>query len=152
MLGKNKQRNFKKQGGFSLIEIMVVLVILGILAALVAPNVMQGVDKALLTQAKTDMKSIETALKLYKMDNFIYPRTEQGLQALFSASDISPAPKNFKKGGYLDKLPKDPWGGDYVYISPGDHGPFDIYTLGQDGSPGGEDLDADIGNWDEGQE
>ncbi len=152
MLGKNKQRNFRNQGGFSLIEIMVVLVILGILAALVAPNVMQGVDKALVTQAKTDMKSIETALKLYKMDNFIYPRTEQGLQALVSKSDISPVPKNFKSGGYLDKLPKDPWGADYIYISPGDHGAFDIYTLGQDGVQGGEGLDADLGNWDEGEE
>lgn len=152
MLEKNRRIHSSNQGGFSLIEIMVVLVILGILAALVAPNVMKGIDKALVTQAKTDMKSIETALKLYKMDNFIYPRTEQGLQALVSKSDISPVPKNFKSDGYLDKLPKDPWGADYIYISPGDHGPFDIYTLGQDGAPGGEGLDADIGNWDSGEE
>ena len=147
--GRNRNRLI--QGGFSLIEIMVVLVILGILAALVAPNVMQGIDKALITQAKTDMKSIDTALSLYKMDNFIFPRTEQGLQALVSKSDIAPVPKNFRKDGYLTKLPKDPWGADYIYISPGEHGPYDIYTLGQDGAPGGEGLDADIGNWEAGE-
>ena len=146
-----RNRNRLNQGGFSLIEIMVVLVILGILAALVAPNVMQGIDKALITQAKTDMKSIDTALSLYKMDNFIFPRTEQGLQALVSKSDIAPVPKNFRKDGYLTKLPKDPWGADYIYISPGEHGPYDIYTLGQDGAPGGEGLDADIGNWEAGE-
>lgn len=146
-----RNRNRLNQGGFSLIEIMVVLVILGILAALVAPNVMQGIDKALITQAKTDMKSIDTALSLYKMDNFIFPRTEQGLQALVSKSDIAPVPKNFRKDGYLTKLPKDPWGADYIYISPGDHGPYDLYTLGQDGAPGGEGLDADIGNWEAGE-
>jgi general secretion pathway protein G len=146
-----RNRNRLTQGGFSLIEIMVVLVILGILAALVAPNVMQGIDKALITQAKTDMKSIDTALSLYKMDNFIFPRTEQGLQALVSKSDIAPVPKNFRKDGYLTKLPKDPWGADYIYISPGEHGPYDIYTLGQDGAPGGEGLDADIGNWEAGE-
>jgi general secretion pathway protein G len=147
--GRNRNRLI--QGGFSLIEIMVVLVILGILAALVAPNVMQGIDKALITQAKTDMKSIDTALSLYKMDNFIFPRTEQGLQALVSKSDIAPVPKNFRKDGYLTKLPKDPWGADYIYISPGEHGPYDLYTLGQDGAPGGEGLDADIGNWEAGE-
>ncbi len=146
-----RNRNRLNQGGFSLIEIMVVLVILGILAALVAPNVMQGIDKALITQAKTDMKSIDTALSLYKMDNFIFPRTEQGLQALVSKSDIAPVPKNFRKDGYLTKLPKDPWGADYIYISPGEHGPYDLYTLGQDGAPGGEGLDADIGNWEAGE-
>lgn len=112
---------------------------------------MQGIDKALITQAKTDMKSIDTALSLYKMDNFIFPRTEQGLQALVSKSDIAPVPKNFRKDGYLTKLPKDPWGADYIYISPGEHGPYDLYTLGQDGAPGGEGLDADIGNWEAGE-
>lgn len=135
------------QKGFSLIEIMVVLVILGILVGLVAPQVMDNVDKALIQQAKADMKAIETSLKLYKLDNYVYPSTEQGLEALVKASDINPAPKNFKKDGYLDHLPKDPWGRDYIYMSPGDHGPFDIYTLGQDGVQGGEDMDADIGNW-----
>lgn len=149
MLDSNKRHGRTQQAGFTLIEMIVVLVILGILAALVAPNVMQGIDRALITQAKTDMKSIETALKLYKMDNFIYPRTEQGLQALVTKSDIAPVPKSFKEGGYLDRLPKDPWGADYIYISPGEHGPFDIYTLGQDGAPGGEGMDADIGNWEQ---
>lgn len=135
------------QQGFSLIEIMVVLVILGILVGLIAPNVMNRVDDALEQQARADMNSLETALKLYKLDNFVYPSTEQGLEALVKASDISPTPKNFKKDGYIDRVPKDPWGRDYVYISPGDHGPFDIMTYGQDGVQGGEDMDADIGNW-----
>lgn len=151
MLDNKRQHRCRQQNGFTLIEIIVVLVILGILAALVAPNVMQGIDRALITQAKTDMKSIETALKLYKMDNFIYPRTEQGLQALVTKTDVPPVPKNFKQDGYLDRLPKDPWGADYIYMSPGEHGPFDLYTLGQDGAPGGEGMDADIGNWEEGK-
>ncbi len=148
---KNKYHQ-KEQKGFSLIEIMVVLVILGILVSLIAPQVMDNVDKALVQQAKADMKSVETALKLYKLDNFVYPSTEQGLQALVTPSDVSPAPKNFKKDGYLDRLPKDPWGRDYIYMSPGDHGAIDIYTLGQDGVQGGEDMDADIGNWDQSKE
>jgi general secretion pathway protein G len=147
MKGKNMHHQ-KQQKGFSLIEIMVVLVILGILVGLIAPQVMDNVDKALVQQAKADMKAVETALKLYKLDNYVYPSTEQGLQALVTASDISPTPRNFKKDGYLDRLPKDPWGRDYIYMSPGDHGPFDIYTFGQDGVQGGEDMDADIGNWD----
>lgn len=138
-----------KQQGFSLIELVVVIVILGILASLVAPQIMGNVDKALVQQAKTDMKSIETALKLYKLDNFNYPTTEQGLEALVSKTSIAPEPRNFKKDGYLDRLPKDPWGRDYIYISPGDHGDFDIITYGRDGVPGGEDQDADIGNWNE---
>lgn len=137
-----------KQKGFSLIELVVVIVILGILASLVAPQIMGNVDKALIQQAKTDMKSIETALKLYKLDNFNYPTTEQGLEALVSKTSIPPEPRNFKRDGYLDRLPKDPWGRDYIYISPGDHGDFDIVTYGRDGVPGGEDQDADIGNWD----
>lgn len=151
MKGKNMRKQ-KQQKGFSLIEIMVVLVILGILVGLIAPQVMDNVDKALVQQAKADMKAMETALKLYKLDNFVYPSTEQGLEALVSPSDISPAPKNFKKDGYLDRVPKDPWGRDYIYMSPGDHGPFDIYTFGQDGVQGGEDMDADIGNWSQGEE
>lgn len=142
-------RTAVKQAGFSLIELVVVIVILGILASLVTPQIMGNVDKALTQQAKTDMKSIETALKLYKLDNFSYPSTEQGLQALVEKSTIAPEPRNFKKGGYLDRLPKDPWGRDYTYLSPGDHGEFDIFTLGRDGVPGGEDQDADIGNWQE---
>jgi general secretion pathway protein G len=135
------------QQGFSLIELVVVIVILGILASLVAPQIMGNVDKALIQQAKTDMKSIETALKLYKLDNFNYPTTEQGLEALVTKTSIAPEPRNFKKDGYLDRLPKDPWGREYVYLSPGDHGDFDIITYGRDGVPGGEDQDADIGNW-----
>ncbi|HEY9033620.1 MAG TPA: type II secretion system major pseudopilin GspG [Pseudomonadales bacterium] len=136
-----------RQAGFSLIEIMVVLVILGILASLVAPQIMGNVDRALVQQAKSDIKSIETALKLYKLDNFNYPTTEQGLQALVSKTGIPPLPKNFKAEGYLDRLPKDPWGNDYFYLSPGEHGEFDIYTLGRDGNVGGDGQDADIGNW-----
>lgn len=147
-----KQAINNKQAGFSLLEIMVVLVILGILVGLVAPNVLENVEKARLQQVKADFKTLETSLKLYKLDNFVYPSTEQGLQALVSKTDISPVPKNFKKGGYLDKLPKDPWGNDYIYLSPGDHGDFDIYTLGADGTVGGEDADADLGNWQSGAE
>ena len=136
-----------KQSGFSLIELVVVIVIMGILASLVAPQILGNVDKALVQQAKTDMKSVETALKLYRLDNFNYPTTEQGLEALVHKTSIAPEPRNFKQGGYLDRVPKDPWGRDYIYLSPGDHGDFDIYTLGRDGQPGGEGQDADIGNW-----
>ena len=133
--------------GFSLIEIMVVLVIIGILASLVAPQIMGNVDRAMVQQAKSDIKTIETALKLYRLDNFVYPTTEQGLQALVSPSSISPEPRNFKSDGYLDRVPKDPWGREYYYLSPGEHGEFDIYTQGRNGEPGGEGLDAVIGNW-----
>ena len=132
--------------GFTLIEIMVVVVILGILAALVAPNVIRRIDDARVTKAKQDIRAYETALNLYRMDNFRYPTTEQGLEALVRQPN-DPNIRNWKQGGYIDGLKKDPWGNDYLYISPGTRGEIDLYTLGADGKPGGDGPDADIGNW-----
>jgi general secretion pathway protein G len=132
--------------GFTLIEIMVVVVILGILAALVAPNVIRRIDDARVTKAKQDIRAYETALNLYRMDNFRYPTTEQGLEALVR-QPTDPNIRNWKQGGYIDGLKKDPWGNDYLFISPGTRGELDLYTLGADGKPGGEGPDADIGNW-----
>jgi general secretion pathway protein G len=132
--------------GFTLIEIMVVVVILGILAALVAPNVIRRIDDARITKAKQDIRAYETALNLYRMDNFRYPTTDQGLQALVTQPQ-DPNIKNWKQGGYIQNLRKDPWGNDYSYISPGSHGDYDLFTLGADGQPGGEGSDADIGSW-----
>jgi general secretion pathway protein G len=136
----------RQQSGFTLIEIMVVVVILGILAALVAPNVIRRVDDARVTKARQDIRAYETALNLYRMDNFRYPSTEQGLEALVT-KPLDPNIRNWKDGGYIDGLKKDPWGNDYAYIAPGSHGDYDLYTLGADGQPGGEGPDADIGNW-----
>jgi general secretion pathway protein G len=136
----------RRTRGFTLIEIMVVVVILGILAALVAPNVIRRIDDARVTKAKQDIRAYETALNLYRMDNFRYPNTEQGLQALVTRP-ADPNVRNWKDGGYIDGLKKDPWGYDYAYIAPGTRGEYDLYTLGADGQPGGEGPDADIGNW-----
>lgn len=132
--------------GFTLIEIMVVVIILGILAAIVAPNVMGRIDQAQVTRAKADLRAIENALNFYRLDNFSYPTSEQGLEALVSRPN-DPNLRNWKEGGYLPRVPKDPWGNGYVYLHPGNHGEIDVYTLGRDGRPGGEELDADIGNW-----
>lgn len=133
--------------GFSLVEILVVLVIMGLLISIVAPTVLNRADEARVQKARADFKAIETALKIYRLDNFVYPSTEQGLEALVSPSAIDPQPRNFKDGGYLAELPLDPWGRPYLYLSPGDRGAVDIYTLGADGLAGGEDQNADIGNW-----
>jgi general secretion pathway protein G len=141
------RRPVRTQLGFTLIEIMVVVVILGILAALVAPNVIRRIDDARITKAKQDIRAYETALNLYRMDNFRYPTTEQGLEALVK-QPTDPNIKNWKQGGYIQNLRKDPWGNDYSYISPGAHGDYDLFTLGADGQPGGEGSDADIGSWD----
>ena len=140
------QRN-RRQHGFTLIEIMVVVIILGILAAIVAPNVIGRVGDAQIAAAKQDLRGIENALKFYRLDNFRYPTTEQGLRALVTRPN-DPNVKNWKQGGYLDRLPKDPWGNQYLYLNPGNRAEIDIYTLGRDGRPGGEGEDADIGNWD----
>ena len=137
-----------KQSGFTLIEIMVVVVILGILAALVVPQVMNRPDQAKVTVAKGDIKAIAAALDMYKLDNFNYPSTQQGLNALVEKPSGSPQPRNWNRDGYLKRVPKDPWGNDYQYLSPGTQGPFDLYSLGADGKQGGNDLNADIGNWD----
>lgn len=136
------------QAGFTLIEIMVVVVILGILAALVAPNVMRRIDDAQIAKVKQDLQALQTALNLYRMDNFKYPTTEQGLQALVSKPD-DPTLRNWKQGGYLNGgLRRDPWGNDYIYVNPGTRGgEYDLYTLGADAQEGGEGIDADRGNW-----
>ncbi|MFQ5546856.1 MAG: type II secretion system major pseudopilin GspG [Woeseia sp.] len=135
------------QRGFTLIEIMVVVVILGILAAIVAPNVIGRIDDARAARVQQDLRGIENALKFYRLDNFAYPTSEQGLEALVTRP-ADPNIKNWKDGGYLDRLPRDPWGNAYQYLSPGTHGEIDVYTLGRDGRPGGEGVDADTGNWD----
>ncbi|WP_314019935.1 type II secretion system major pseudopilin GspG [Stutzerimonas degradans] len=138
----------RTQGGFTLIEIMVVVVILGILAALVVPQVMSRPEQAKVTVAKGDIKAVAAALDMYKLDNFAYPSTQQGLEALVTKPTGNPQPKNWNRDGYLKRLPKDPWGNEYQYLSPGTRGQFDLYSFGADGKPGGSDLNADIGNWD----
>jgi len=137
----------KKASGFTLIEIMVVIVILGILAAVVVPRIMDNPDKARMVKAKQDIRAMEGALELYRLDNFNYPSTDQGLEALVSEPSGSPEAKNWKSGGYLKRLPSDPWGNDYQYLSPGVNGTVDIFTYGADGEEGGEEGGADIGNW-----
>ncbi len=135
------------QRGFTLIEIMVVIVIIGILAALIVPKVMSRPDEARIVAAKQDIGSIMQALKLYKLDNHSYPTTEQGLQALVKKPSTPPIPGNWKTGGYLEQLPLDPWGKSYQYLNPGLHGEIDVFSYGADGAPGGEGSDADIGSW-----
>ncbi|MES1930517.1 general secretion pathway protein G [Salinisphaera dokdonensis CL-ES53] len=137
----------RAQRGFTLIEIMVVVVILGILAALVVPQIISRPDEARVAKARQDIRAVESALKLYRLDNFRYPSTEQGLAALVDKPTTQPEPRNWKSGGYLDRIPTDPWGDVYHYRNPGEHGEIDVYTLGRDGRPGGEESDADIGNW-----
>jgi len=132
--------------GFTLIEIMVVVVILGILAALVAPNVIKRIDDAQIAKAKQDIRSYETALNLFRLDNFKYPTTDQGLGALV-AKPGDTSIRNWREGGYISGLRKDPWGNDYHYQSPGQHGDYDLFTLGADNQEGGEGINADIGNW-----
>jgi general secretion pathway protein G len=134
--------------GFTLIEIMVVVVIMGILAALVVPKLMGRADDARITAAKQDIATLMSALKLYKLDNQRYPTTEQGLQALIAKPTTGPAASGWKQGGYVDKLPKDPWGNPYQYLSPGVKGEVDVFSYGADGQPGGTGNDADIGSWD----
>ena len=135
--------------GFTLIEILIVIVILGILAGLIVPRIMGRPEEARRMKARVQIESIETALKLYKLDNGVYPSTEQGLQALVETPTIGQAPRKWRKGGYLEKgkVPRDPWDSDYVYLSPGLHGDFDLISYGPDGEPGGEGRDADINNW-----
>jgi general secretion pathway protein G len=141
--------NAKGNAGFSLVEILVVLVIMGLLISVVAPTVLNRADEARVQKAQADFKAIETALKIYRLDNYVYPTTEQGLEALVERSTLDPEPRNFKEGGYLEELPIDPWGRPYLYLSPGEHKEIDIYTLGADGLSGGENQNADIGNWKE---
>lgn len=134
--------------GFTLIEVLVVVAILAILAAIVVPRVMDRPDEARRVAAKADVGALVQALKLYRLDNGFYPSTDQGLIALVQKPTSQPVPGNWKQGGYLERLPKDPWGGDYQYLNPGVHGEIDVFSLGADHARGGEGNDADIGNWD----
>ena len=133
--------------GFTLIEVMVVIVILGVLAALVVPRVLSRPDEARVVAAKQDIAVIGQALKLYRLDNQRYPTAEQGLGALVAKPELQPVPANWKPGGYLERLPRDPWGNAYVYVNPGLHSEIDVLSMGADGKTGGEGLDADIGSW-----
>jgi len=143
----NQQRH---QRGFTLIELIVVIVILGVLATIVVPKVMDRPDDARIVKAKQDIRALQTALDLYKLDNYNHPSTDQGLEALVSKPSGTPEAKNWKSGGYLDRLPNDPWGNAYLYLKPGSRGgAVDIYSYGADGRQGGDGADADIGNWEE---
>lgn len=135
--------------GFTLIELMVVIVILGILAGLIIPRIMSRPEEARQSKARIQIESLETALKLYKLDNGSYPSTEQGLQALVEAPSVGSLPKKWREEGYLEKgkVPKDPWGNEYIYLCPGTHGEYDIISYGADGEPDGEEKDKDINSW-----
>ncbi len=133
----------QRVAGFTLIEVMVVVVILGILAAIVVPRIMDRPDEARITKARQDLRALESALNLYRLDNYTYPTTDQGLEALVQ-KPMAPEPPRWKEGGYVDRLPMDPWQHEYQYLSPGTHGAIDIYSIGPDGQPGSDD---DIGNW-----
>ena len=143
------QQSRRGRAGFTLIEIMVVIAILALLAALVAPKIIGRSDDAKVADAKVQIKNLETALKLYKLDNGVFPSTEQGLAALVEKPTVGQIPRNYKAGGYLEskKVPRDPWGNDFAYLSPGEHGDYDLYSLGADGVKGGEGINADIESW-----
>ena len=142
--GKQKVTTRRKQKGFTLIEIMIVVVILGILAAIVVPKVMDRPDQARITKAKNDIQALESALNLYRLDNSTYPKTDDGLESLVNKpADAA----SWKEGGYIPRLPKDPWNRDYQYLNPGVQGTIDVFSFGADGQQGGEGINADIGNW-----
>jgi general secretion pathway protein G len=141
------KRHLARQSGFTLIEIMVVVVIIGILASVIVPRIMDNPDKARVAKAKNDIRALESALDIYRLDNFVYPSTDQGLESLVTQPTISPEPPNWKHGGYIKKLNKDPWGNEYMYMNDGS-GIIEIYTLGADGAPGGEGPNADISSKD----
>ena len=142
-------RYSKDDRGFTLIEILVVVFILGLLAALVAPRLVGTTDQARVTEAKVQIRNLETALKLFKLDNGFYPTTQQGLNALIASPTTGQEAKNFRKGGYLEKgsIPLDPWSNPYIYVSPGVNNDYEIISLGADGREGGEEFDADITSW-----
>jgi len=144
---RKRPLNALERSGFTLIEVLVVVAILAILAAIVVPRIMDRPDEAKQVAAKADIGAIVQSLKLYRLDNGFYPSTDQGLGALVQKPTTPPAPPNWKQGGYLERVPRDPWGGDYQYLSPGVHGEIDVFTLGADHAPGGEGNGADIGNW-----
>ncbi|WP_152084698.1 type II secretion system major pseudopilin GspG [Pseudoalteromonas sp. A25] len=136
----------KKQSGFSLLEVMVVLVIIGMIMSIVAPNIMGSQEEAAIDKAHLDIQQLEDAMNMYKLKNKAFPTTEQGLEALVTQTTIDPVPKRFPDGGFISKLPEDPWGNPYQLVSPGEMGKIDIFSMGPDGEVGTED---DIGNWDE---
>lgn len=141
-------RKLRRARGFTLVEIMVVVVIIGILGALVVPKLLGRTGESRVTAAKVDIATMMQALKLYKLDNQRYPTTEQGLNALITRPTGGPAANGWKEGGYIEKLPKDPWGNAYQYLSPGLKGEIDVFSYGADGQPGGTGEDADVGSWD----
>jgi len=152
MILKQQELQSESRGdeGFSLLELMVVVVIMSILALVIVPRIIDRPDQARVTRAKADLTVLTEAVSLYKLDNLKYPTTQQGLAALVTRPSAEPAPQNYADGGYVQGLPKDPWGVDYQYLSPGVHGDFDIFTFGADGVAGGTGTDADIGTWTDG--
>jgi len=146
----NSQR--RRASGFTLIEIMVVVIIIGLLAAVIVPTVINKVDDAKISKAKSDIQALETALTMFRLDNSKYPTTDQGLEALV-VQPTDPSIRHWRQGGYLQRVSLDPWGNKYLYVYPGTHGKeYDLYTLGADGQPGGDGTDKDIGNWDLGDQ
>ena len=137
----------RTSSGFTLIEILVVVVIIGILAAVVVPRFMDEPDRARAVKARQDIEAIVTALNLYRLDNHVYPSTQQGLEALVERPSGRPEAPNWKAGGYLERLPNDPWGRPYLYMNPGVHGDIDVWSNGANGQPGGEGINAEIGTW-----
>lgn len=150
-ISRRPSRPARRMRGFTLIEIMVVVIIIGLLAAVIVPQVVGRVDDARISKAKQDIQALESALVMFKLDNYKYPSTDQGLRALIQ-QPTDPTIRNWRTGGYLKRVSKDPWDNDYIYVSPGTRGgDYDLYTLGADAQPGGEGPNADIGNWTIGQ-
>lgn len=138
------QHRIRKQQGFTLLEIMVVIVILGILASMVVPNLLGSQERANVQKAVSDITALESSLTMYKLDNYNFPSSEQGLEALVTQTDVEPLPRRFPEDGYIKRLPNDPWGNDYQLLNPGEQGKMDVFSMGPDGEVGSED---DIGNW-----